>query len=294
MMPNFISMEGKNPLISIVMPSFNQFSYIEESLNSVINQNYTHKEIIIIDGGSTDGTLNIINKFANNITYWVSEPDNGQSHALNKGFSIANGDLVVWLNTDDIMLPGTLSSVAKYWKENGYPKWITGNSVWAAPDGRIIRCARGVHWSNILARLNMINVFAPSSFFSPEILDIVGNVDENLHYMMDTELWLRFANKGYKFNRIHKYMWVLRLHPNAKMSGHHFKGSPMAKANHKSHFERKFEKDKIADRYHITARQLRVAKVLSRAIRFKQMALPLSWFDLIRFYKRHWSECFNG
>ena len=103
----------EKPLISVVMPSFNQAKYIEKSILSVLNQNYPNKELILIDGGSNDGTLQIIKKYEKFIDYWISEKDEGQSDALNKGFKVCKGKIFCWLNSDDLFLPGTFEIISK-------------------------------------------------------------------------------------------------------------------------------------------------------------------------------------
>ena len=269
------------PKISVVIPSYNQGKYIGETITSLLNQDYENKEIIIIDGGSNDESIVNIKKHEDQITYWVSEKDRGQSHAINKGFRLATGTLLTWLNSDDILLPGSLKAVADIWHINNQPDWIAGNCVWSNPEGKILRCARGIKWSNLLAKLGLVNVSGPSSFFSRNLLEQVGGVQE-VHYMMDTDLWLNFAHLGFKYVRLNRYIWVLRLHPEAKMSGHNFKNSPMASKNHSVWSKRQEERDKIDNYYNISRIDRNVARYVSRFIRLMQLATPLAVLDTIR------------
>jgi glycosyltransferase involved in cell wall biosynthesis len=116
------------PKLSIVTPSFNQAQYLEETILSVLNQKYVSLEFIIIDGGSTDGSVDVIRKYENRLSYWVSEKDNGQAHALNKGLERATGDIVAYLNSDDLYLPGAFESVINYFREHPQCEWVCGDT----------------------------------------------------------------------------------------------------------------------------------------------------------------------
>ena len=118
-----------NPLISIVVPSFNQGSYIEETLQSIISQDYKNKEIIVIDGKSNDQTVNILQKYNDHLTYWCSEPDKGQTDALIKGFNFAKGDIFYWLCSDDLLLPGVLKQIAHLFEINNNLDFIYGDTI---------------------------------------------------------------------------------------------------------------------------------------------------------------------
>jgi len=133
--------DEKYPKISIVMPSYNQGQFIERSILSVINQNYPNTELIIIDGGSDDETVDILKKYNDYITFWVSETDRGQSHAINKGIDRSSGELITWLNADDLLLPNALKGIGKEWTENNKPKWIAGNTIRIDENGDILHKA---------------------------------------------------------------------------------------------------------------------------------------------------------
>lgn len=112
--------------ISIVTPSFNQAEFLEETIQSVLNQRHDDLEYIVVDGGSSDGSLSIIEKYSSSLTSWISEPDSGQVEAVNKGMAIATGDICAYLNSDDLYLPGTLSLIARYFADNPACRWVCG------------------------------------------------------------------------------------------------------------------------------------------------------------------------
>ena len=118
---------SKLPKISIVTPSLNQAKFLEKTIQSVLAQNYSDLEYIIIDGGSTDGSVEIIKKYQDKIAYWVSEKDRGQSHGINKGFALATGDIFAWLNSDDTYMPGALHTVAEYFSKDSDLDFLYGD-----------------------------------------------------------------------------------------------------------------------------------------------------------------------
>lgn len=218
--------------ISIIMASYNQGRYVDAAIRSVLEQDYDDWELLFIDGGSTDGTLEVVEPFRDRLVHYVSEPDGGQSDAMAKGFSRATGDLMTWLNTDDLLLPGALSDVVRAAKANKGCEWFLGNVVWIDSDGKILRCRRGEGYSPLWPRLGLLSATGPSAFFSPALYKRVGGLNRDLHYQMDTELWWRFISDGARFRRLEKYTWALRLHADAKTSGHIFqdKDDPKARA----------------------------------------------------------------
>ena len=239
--------------ISIIVPSYNQGQFLEDTFISIINQNYPSVEIIVMDGGSTDNSVEVIKKYEKYITYWQSKKDNGQSDAINQGFRRATGEIVTWLNSDDVLLPGTLQEVNKY--ATKYPKtqWFLGNVLWLNKYGDIIRIGKVENESLFWNSRHLFSNGGPTAFMRRERLIEIGALREDFHYMMDTELWHRFISKGDLFVRIQQYCWGLRLHENAKMSGHNFKDSKLADKNHPSWNQKKKEDQFINNNYPISA-----------------------------------------
>lgn len=208
--------------ISVVMPSFNQARFVEAALLSVLNQGHSGTEIIFVDGGSTDGTMDVVERYRDRLACCVSEPDKGQSDALKKGFDRATGDVVTWLNTDDLLLPGALREVASQFTNRRRCDALFGNTIWIDAEDRIVKCSKsGDHFPHALGlRLGLLSAGGPSAFFARDLYQAVGGINRDLHYMMDTELWWRFAMHGASLRRSNRYIWALRLHADAKVSGH--------------------------------------------------------------------------
>jgi glycosyltransferase involved in cell wall biosynthesis len=281
------------PRISVVMPSFNQAAYIDEAIRSVLEQDYPAFELLVIDGGSRDGAVDVIRRHADRLAYWVSEPDRGQSHAINKGLERTSGDLLTWLNSDDVLLPGALRHVGERFARRQV-EWIAGSCLWVDPEGNVARAARGTPWSGALARRGLVNVGGPSSFFTRELLTRAGPIDERFHYMMDTELWLRFARAGARFDALPRYLWALRLHPAAKMSGHHFAGSPLASPDHPAWKKREEERQHIRREFALAPGDERSAGALSRLLRLATFATPRALLDTWRYRGRRWIACVDA
>ncbi len=279
------------PFISVVMPSFRQAAFLEEAIGSVLDQDYPHRELIVMDGGSDDGSVAVIERHQARLAYWTSAPDGGQSDALDQGFRRARGELFCWVNSDDVLLPGALSAVAEAWSRSGSPEWLAGNCCWLDPGGRVLRCARGMGWSGLLARYGLPGVSAPSSFFSPRLYQQAQGLDRELHYVMDTDLWLRFARQGARFVRVPRYLWGLRLHPGAKMSGHNFAESPLARPDHPAWERRRSEHQRLCERHGLGPREERLGNAASRVLRALSGASARAWYDTARLRGRHWKDC---
>jgi glycosyltransferase involved in cell wall biosynthesis len=205
------------PRVSIVTPSYNQARFIEETIRSVLLQGYPDLEYIIIDGGSTDNSVEIIEKYQKWLTYWISEPDNGQSQAVNKGFEKARGEIYSWLNSDDYLLKSALKNVAHACQTS--PKagaWCAG-SLFVTTDGKRV----GVRWPpdqldvETIAAWNENSFGQPACFFSKMAWQQCAPLDENLHYGMDLDLWIKIAKK-FPFEKIKEVLAVERVHKDAK------------------------------------------------------------------------------
>lgn len=211
------------PILSIVIANYNYGRFLEDAIRSVLMQNVGPAiELIVCDGGSTDNSVAIIKKYANEISWWCSERDTGQSAAFNKGFSHARGEWLTWLNADEMYARDMLPALLRFIKRNPKAQWITGN--YANFDNRTRRITH-VTWGPHLT-MPFVNknhypnaVFGSSSFWKRELYDKMGPIDERLHYGMDTEYWNRLAMAGYKHYRFNHYCWLFRDHDASKTVG---------------------------------------------------------------------------
>jgi len=210
------------PKISIVTPSYNQAQFLERTILSVLNQNYPNLEYIVIDGGSTDGSVEIIKKYEKYLSYWVSEPDKGQSDALNKGFKIATGEILVYLNSDDIFLPGTLNRISLEFKKEIDIEVLYGNKLLISSKDEIISERRFVKWLPQLSELGLFSgagfgIHLDSSFFRKELYNKTRGFDDlTLRNTMDTDMFLQMVNLGAKFYFFREYFIGFRLQEESK------------------------------------------------------------------------------
>lgn len=180
------------PKISIVTPSYNQAQYLEETILSLIRQNYPNLEYIIIDGGSTDQTLDIIKKYEQHVTFWISEKDRGQTHAINKGLKYCTGDVFNWLNSDDILTQGALYKIGQVFMAQ-QPFVFCGRV--SRIDEKGAKLSEGSHTyvgDSLAQTAGFYSIAQPGMFYATKILSHLIPLSEVLHYSMDLELWVRY------------------------------------------------------------------------------------------------------
>lgn len=203
-----------SPKISIVTVSYNQAEFIEDNIKSVIDQQYPNVEHIIIDAGSTDATVEILKKYDSYLN-WTSEPDNGQSDGLNKGFRKATGDIIGWINSDDNLAPGSLQKVADFFQKNPDEIALVGDQAIIDEYGDILRVIKSREYDFDYLLNHARGITQNSTFFKREVFDKIGYLDEALHYAMDRDLFIRIASiKNMPY--ISETLAEFRIQPNAK------------------------------------------------------------------------------
>jgi len=205
------------PRISVITPSLNQGEFIEETIRSVLLQGYPNLEYIIIDGGSEDSTLGIIRKYEAWISCWMSEQDSGQAQAINKGFRRATGDILAWLNSDDMYEMGTLFRISRVLDPESGPHVVFGNGIFIDNSGHRGGAYTGVNrpFYRKLCYWRGWDVPQPTVFVSRAVLDRIGMLDETLHLALDYEWFLRAANR-YEFVHLDRELARYRLYPRSK------------------------------------------------------------------------------
>jgi glycosyltransferase involved in cell wall biosynthesis len=204
-------------LVTIVTPSYNQGHFIRATIESVLNQDYPNVEYIIMDGGSTDETSSVVKDYASRLKF-ISERDRGQSDAINKGFRMAKGSILAWLNSDDLYLPGAIRNGVAGFSQSPRPGAVYGEGYLIDRAGDVT--GRFPHTIPLnLWRLNYVSdyILQQSSFFRKDVLDDVGYLDENLHYAMDWELYIRIARR-YPLGYVPEFIGCLREYAEAKSS----------------------------------------------------------------------------
>ena len=266
------------PLVSIVMPSYNQASYLEEAICSILDQHYPNLEFMILDGGSTDGSIEIIKKYADKLAYWQSKPDMGQTDALIQGFERATGEILGWVNSDDILLPNCLDHVASAYLSSPKVGIFYGYYFLIDEIGQIIECKRvpnnKVEW---FAKRGHWVFNSIGTFFTRQAYFSIGGLNSDLNYVMDADLFIRMMNKGIKCKHINRYLAGFRRHNDAKT----VKDARTSKTEHFSAANKYWPSEVAKGKRQMRWRYLYwVIQILN--------GNGMMFFDNIKYRRKHW------
>lgn len=215
MMPATTTSPASLPLVSIVTPSFNQARFLEDTIQSVLGQSYPRLEYIIVDGGSSDGSLEIIQRYAHRLAWWVSEADQGQTDAINKGFARASGEILAWLNSDDVYLPGAVAEAVEVLQSHPEAGMVYGDADLIDENGLAIGQfpARQTDYARL--RRGYVHIPQQAAFFRASLWNRVGPLDPTFYFAMDYDLWVRLAKLAPLL--YHPRRWAsFRLHGGGK------------------------------------------------------------------------------
>lgn len=201
--------------ISIVTPSYNQGQYLEETIQSVMDQQYPDLEYIIMDGGSTDNSVEIIKKYESRLAHWVSKPDGGQADAINKGFKMATGDILAWLNSDDYYRPDTLKQVSE-WFERDDLKIVFGECALYHEKSGKVKASKVFEFAKSHKIEYSDYIIQPSSFWTRKTFERVGELNIDLNYTFDWDWFIRAKRAGVHFQAVDKIWSVYRYHEQHK------------------------------------------------------------------------------
>lgn len=217
-LPDFAKNVNNNlPKITVITPSYNQGDFIEDTIKSVLLQNYPNLEFFVFDGGSTDKTVEILKKYEKSIDFWISEKDKGQSDAINKGFKKATGDIICWLNSDDLFTPDTLIYIANKYIKTQFD-FVYGRNVYLFSKINMLLLNPTTNLANNFAIKDCDFLVQPSTFWSKKLLEKNGLLSENLHYSFDWEWFIRAQNNGFQLEKSDRILSVYRIHEEHKSS----------------------------------------------------------------------------
>jgi glycosyltransferase involved in cell wall biosynthesis len=203
------------PLVSIITPSFNQVRYLEATIQSVFSQDYPHIEYMIVDGGSDDGSVEVIKKYETKLAWWVSERDTGQTDAINKGFARAGGGILAWLNSDDTYEPRAVSAAVSYLQENPQVGMVYGDCNFINEAGHVIGKFGSAQTSYRLLRQGYSHIPQQTMFFRADLWEQVGPLDPSFYFAMDYDLWTRIAARS-EIRYVPQTWANFRLHTSGK------------------------------------------------------------------------------
>lgn len=202
--------------LSVITPSFNQGEFIERTVQSVLTQTHSSYELeyIVMDGGSTDQTVDVLKQYADQLT-WTSEPDKGQAHAVNKGLQVARGDIIGWLNSDDLYYSGTLKKIVDFFAAHPQVDIVYGDANFIDKEDKVTGLYPTENW-NVERFKSCCYLSQPATFFRRSIIAKHGYLDEDLHFCMDYEYWLRLALQGATFAYLPGVLSATRLYAETK------------------------------------------------------------------------------
>lgn len=209
--------------ITVVTPSYNQGQFLEQTIRSVLEQDYPNIEYMVIDGGSTDNSKDILLKYSDSLSYWVSRPDSGQADAIAKGFAMASGDILCWINSDDVFLPGALSKVAEFFARYPRAEVVTGGCYYIDTNGAplIDKLPWDVYTFGSRATYNQFRFYGmgmvrqQSTFWRRNAYEAVGGIDGKLQFIMDRDLFIRLASRQH-FRILPRMLATFRHHDMSK------------------------------------------------------------------------------
>jgi glycosyltransferase involved in cell wall biosynthesis len=205
----------KDPLVTVVTPSYNQSAYLEETILSVLEQDYKNIQYVVIDGGSSDGSVDILEKYEGRISHWISEKDRGQTDAINKGFALAEGEIICWLNSDDTFLPNAVSQAVEYLSDHPDVGLVYGDANYIDGHSSVIGKFPAAQTSLKKLKRGYVHIPQQASFFRKPLWDQVGPLDPKYFFAMDYDLWVRLASVS-RIVYLPRTWANFRLHADAK------------------------------------------------------------------------------
>jgi len=202
--------------ISVVVPSFNQAKYLELTLRSILDQNYPGLELIVIDGGSNDGSADIIRKYAQHMKFWCSEPDGGQAQGIIKGFSHATGEILCFLNSDDLFESGALHEAGEYFSKHPEVDVVYGDALWIDAEGDAIQPKKEIPFNRFIWLYTYNYIPGMSTFWRRTVYDRAGGLNPAFHSAFDGDLWIRFSDAHAKIRHVARQWSRMRFYPEQK------------------------------------------------------------------------------
>jgi glycosyltransferase involved in cell wall biosynthesis len=268
--------------VSVITPSFNQGRFIETTIRSVLEQEGPPVEYVVIDGGSSDETVSILERFDSQLS-WVSEPDDGQAHAVNKGLDRTSGDIIGWLNSDDIYYPGAIRAVQGFFRRHPEVDVVYGDGHHIDTDGRIIEAYYTESWDPLRLE-DVCFLCQPTVFFRRSVVDRCGGLDAGLQYCMDYEYWIRLSIEGMRFGYLRRYLAGSRLYADTKTLGHRVKVH--AEINHMLRSRLRRVPDRWLGNYaHVVIEEAGLDRE-KNPLRFALNAAGRSWLASLRWNRR--------